>query len=96
MAKVRVHWDDPSFEIGRGIQADRQTRLFGELTTENEYASEEKPVLVEEITKKVYLPQDLPAGTTLELATDVTELPQVARLAQQAGYRVVRPPSSVH
>jgi hypothetical protein len=91
MASVRVHWDDSNFEIGRGIQADRRTRLFGELTTENEYASEGTPVLVEEITKKVYLPQDLPAGTTLELATAATELPKVARQAQQAGYRVARP-----
>jgi hypothetical protein len=91
MATVRVHWDDPNFEIGRGIQADRRKRLFGELTTENEYAGEGKPVLVEEITKKVYLPVDLPVGTTLELATKATELPEVARQAQQAGYRVAKP-----
>jgi hypothetical protein len=91
MATVRVHWDNPTFEIGRGIQAERQPRLFGELTAENSYAREGKPVLVEEITKKVYLPSDLPAGTTLELATDATEMPEVARQAQKTGYRVVRP-----
>jgi hypothetical protein len=91
MATLRVHWDDPNFEIARGIQADRRKRLFGELTTENEYASEGKPVLVEDITKKVYLPTDLPAGTTLELATDATELPELARQARQAGYQVERP-----
>jgi hypothetical protein len=91
MATVRVQWDDPNFEIGRGIQADRRKRLFGQLTTENDYASEGQPVLVEEITKKVYLPTNLPAGTTLELATDATELPEVARQARLAGYQVARP-----
>jgi hypothetical protein len=66
-------------------------RLFGELTTDNKYAREEKPVLMEEMTKRVYLPSNLPAGTTLELASEATELPEVARQAQQAAYQVAKP-----
>jgi hypothetical protein len=91
MATVRVYWDDPNFEIGRGIEADRRKRLFGQLTTDHQHASEGNPVLVEEITKKVYLPVDLPAGTTLELATDAPELPEVARQAREVGYHVAEP-----
>jgi hypothetical protein len=91
MASLLVRWDDPNFEIGRGIEADRRKRLSGQLTTEHERASEGQPVLVEEITKKVYLPTDLPAGTMLEMATDATELPEVALQARQAGYQVAGP-----
>jgi hypothetical protein len=91
MARVRVHWEDPHFEIGRGIKADRRTRLFGELTTDTLYTDDGGPVLVEEITNRVYLPTDLPRRTTLVLESKGTEFPDVARRAQQAGYHVERP-----
>jgi hypothetical protein len=91
MASVQVQWDDPNFEIGRGIQADRHSQLFGELTTDHESAREGQPVLVEDITRRVYLPTELPPKTELRLVTEATELPEVARQAQRVGYPVVKP-----
>jgi hypothetical protein len=90
MASVHVFWTDPGINFDEDMEMafDERELHTGVLTDEAEHASEEVPVVVEDLTGRVYLPGDFPAQTVLFVESAPGALPAIAEAAAEAGYNV--------
>jgi len=87
MPEVEAYWRAPQFHSEEQAVTNDPVRT-GVLTTEHEAADDETPVLVEEISARVYRPEDLPPDTTIFVEGPPGKLPPIARLADRAGFVV--------
>lgn len=88
MSTLNVYWTSPGFEMDDQAAAARPDVRTGVLTTEHEAADEGVPVVVEEVTARVYRPGDLPPDTVLYVEAAPGGLPPLAQLAREAGFKV--------
>ncbi len=90
MAEINVYWKAKLFipeEQGRSRSDSVQTGL---LTDEHEELGEsDQPVIVEDVTGRVYTAADLPPGTVIYVEAPPGPLPRIAVAAQEAGFHVV-------
>jgi hypothetical protein len=90
MESAQVFWseaginfdEDPEFDI------DRREVHTGLLTDDAEYATGDGPVVVEDLTGRIYLPDDLRPDTVLFIESAAGAMPPIAEAARQAGYHV--------
>ena len=88
MSTLNVYWASPGFEMDDQVISDRPNVRTGILTTQHEAAEEGAPVVVEEVTARVYRPGDLPPDTVLYVEAAPGGLPPLAKLAKEAGFKV--------
>ncbi len=96
MATLTVHWQHQPFSHDAGVRSrsdiagtDADSVHTGILTDEHQEVGDGLPLLVEDATRRVYRPVDLPPGTQV-VATATTEPSQpLLDRAKQAGFDVV-------
>lgn len=90
MPSVHVFWTERGLNFDQDLEyaLDEREIHTGVLTDEAEHASEEVPVVVEDLTGRVYLPGDLPPETILYVESAPGGMPVIAEAAVEAGYKV--------
>lgn len=88
MSTLNVYWRAAGFVPEAQDKHQQKDVHTGVLTDEHDAATPEAPVLVEEVTRRVYTPGDLPPDTVLYVEDHPGELPAVAQKARRAGYAV--------
>jgi hypothetical protein len=88
MPTLSVTWEAETFDseeqrkVGEGAHT-------GVLTTEHEAATEETPVLLEEVSGRVYQPGDLPPDTQLHaVIPSDAPMPGIVEQARRAGFLI--------
>lgn len=88
MATHHVYWRSAGFDTEAQRRHSRHDVHTGVLTDEHEAATPEMPVLIEEISKRVYRPGDLAPNTVVYVENHPGGYPPIAHRARLAGYRV--------
>jgi hypothetical protein len=90
MPSVHVFWTEKglNFDEDSEYEIDEREIHTGVLTDGAEHASEEVPVVVEDLTGRVYLPGDFPPDTILYVESAPGGMPAIAEAAAEAGYNV--------
>lgn len=89
MPEIEVYWRGPEFNSEQQLLIESKTRT-GKLTTEHAAADDDIPVLVEDVSARVYRPGELPTDTIIYVEGPPESLPSIARNAARAGF-VVKP-----
>lgn len=90
MASLHAYWRYPRFNRDEQRPDGERDVRTGVLTNEHQEALDDIPVLVEELTERVYHPGDLPPGSVIFVETGSGEMPQLAKLARRAGFLIRR------
>jgi hypothetical protein len=87
MATLKVHWKARTFNI-ESQQKLEDTVRTGVLTGDEDEVADEQPVIIEDLTGRVYGPRELPPGTVVYVAASPGPLPPLAQRARDAGFTV--------
>lgn len=90
MSSAHVFWTDHGKNFDDDIEYawDEREVHTGVLTDEADHASGEVPVVVEDVTGRIYMPGDLAPDTILYVESAPEGLPAVAEAAVEAGFHV--------
>lgn len=88
MAELNVYIQSREFDDENQQKAANFSVRTGVLTTEHVAADEDRPVIVEDVTERVYAPGELPSDAVVYVQGPPGELPPLAKLAKRAGFRI--------
>lgn len=92
MARLHVYWKSSGLNQEAGVETSAIEAVHqGVLTDEHGETVGDEPVLVEEVSQRVYRSGDLPPGAAVYIEdTPEAELPPLAERAREAGFRIAR------
>lgn len=95
MSKLVVHWRHEPFSHDAGYRSVEDSARMnsdaartGILSDEHQEVTDDRPVLVEDITERVYRAADLPPDTVIRVADLQGPAPPIIQHAREAGFRV--------
>lgn len=94
MSSIHVFWRERSRDFDSDKELDRLETHTGVLTADHEGADEESPVVIEDLTGRVYRAGDFPTNTVLYIEAAPGDLPPIAKVARQAGFQIAHAESA--
>lgn len=88
MSELYAYWEHREFNDDAGRKTDNVVVRQGKLTTSHRQATQDIPVLVEEVSQRVYHASDLPPETVIYIETRPNARPELIELAKNAGFVV--------
>lgn len=90
MESVHVFWTEKglNFDEDSEYEIDEREVHTGVLTDKAENATDETPVVIEDVTGRVYLPGDFSPDTILYVESAAEGMPAIAEAAVEAGFQV--------